>query len=177
MNDEKLIKLILRRGSKEAADTLIRKYYDEIFRFAFKQMNNKDDALDLTQEIFMATLKSLYNFDSKKAGFRTWLYRIATNKTIDIRRTSKPITVPLDEFEISQDDFIEKVLQKDLLERIEKYVATFPSDIQIVFRLRIYGEFSFPEIAEQTGESEEKIKAQYYRLSKKLKKEFCSYEE
>ena len=99
--DTKLIRDILRRGSKTAADELIRTYYDEIYIYTFRQCSNKDEALDLTQNIFIAALGSLPSFDSKKASFRTWLYRIATNKVIDLRRRFVPVTVPIEDSDIS----------------------------------------------------------------------------
>lgn len=43
--------------------------------------------------------------------------------------------------------------------------------------MRLYGEYSFPEIAAVTGEPEAKVKAQYYRLLEKVRKEFCEYGE
>ncbi len=43
---------IQRRGSRQAADKLVRAYYDEMYRFAYRQLGHKEDALDLTQTIF-----------------------------------------------------------------------------------------------------------------------------
>ncbi len=43
-NEQKWIRQIQRRGSREAADCLIRAYYDEIYRFAYRQTGNKEDA-------------------------------------------------------------------------------------------------------------------------------------
>ena len=45
-----------------------------------------------------------------------------------------------------------------------------------MFRLRIYGEKSFPEIAAALGEPEAAVKSRYYRLVKRLRKEFQEYE-
>ena len=169
--DNKLIKSILRYGSKEAADQLVRAYYDEIYRFVHRQTGNPEDSLDLTQEIIIAALQSLPSFNYRKAGFRTWLYRIASNKVVDARRKVTPVTVPLDE-EYAEDDFVFGVMNRDTLNRIEEYLCTLDPELQTVVRLRVFAEYSFPEIAQASGQAEEKVKAQYYRLVKKLKKEF-----
>lgn len=171
----KWIKAILRRGSREAADLLVHAYYDDIYAFTYRQVGNREDALDLTQEIFIAALRSLPSYDQRKASFRTWLYRIATHKVIDARRRTKPITIPIDEEDITEDDFASNALDKDLLERIEEYVRALDPLLQEVFRLRIYADYSFPEIAQATGQAEEKVKARYYRLIKRLRKEFEYY--
>ena len=48
-----------KRGSRAAAEELIRRYYDEIYRYAFRQTGQKETAMDITQEIFIAVLQSL----------------------------------------------------------------------------------------------------------------------
>lgn len=56
----------------------------------YRQTGNKEDSLDLTQEIFISVLRSIKTYRADKASFRTWLYRIATNKIIDQRRKQHP---------------------------------------------------------------------------------------
>ncbi|MCM1468376.1 MAG: RNA polymerase sigma factor [Alistipes sp.] len=175
--EQKLIRAILRRGSKTAADTLIRQYYDEIYAYVYRQVGNREDALDLTQECFIAVLGSLHTYDPKKAGFRTWAYHIASHKIIDFRRRGKTVCVPLEEWEgASEKDFTADIRNKELLKRIEQFVCGMPPQAQEVFRMRLYGEYRFPEIAAVTGEPEAKIKAQYYRLLEKIRKEFGEYD-
>ena len=77
--EQKWIRDIQRRGSRQASDKLVRAYYDEIYRFAHRQLGHKEDALDLTQNVFLAVLRALPTFDGRKASFRTWLYRIAAH--------------------------------------------------------------------------------------------------
>lgn len=171
--DKRLIRAIIIRGSRASADTLIRKYYDEIYRFMCRQTGNQEDALDLTQDCFIAVLKSLPSYDEKKAGFRTWLYRIAMNKVIDMRRKAHPVVVPLEEeFLPEREDIANNITNQELLRQIEEWVSGLDPEIQKIYRLHIYAEQSFPEIAGVLGEKEEKIKAQYYRLMKRLRKEF-----
>lgn len=171
--DQKWIREILRHGSQKAADQLVRNYYDEIYIFVYRQIGNREDALDLTQDSFIAALRSLPSYDSKKAGFRTWLYHIATYKVIDARRKFKPVAVPLDEDELLLDeDFAANIVDKELLHQIEEYVRSLDPALQEIFRLRLYGDYSFPDIASATSQPESKIKAQYYRLIQWLRKEF-----
>jgi RNA polymerase sigma-70 factor (ECF subfamily) len=171
--EKKLIRAIVKRGSGKAADTLIRMYYDEIYRFMYRQVGNMEDAMDLTQDCFIAVLKSLPSYDEKKAGFRTWLYRIAMNKVIDMRRKNHPIVVPLDEEQLPEkEDIAEHIADQELLRRIEEWVCGLDSELQKIYRLHIYAGESFPQIAETLGEKEEKIKARYYRLMKRLRREF-----
>lgn len=179
VQERKLIRRLKLFGSSKDADTLVKLYYDEIYYFVAKQMNDKDTAYDLTQEIFISMLHSINSYQEKLASFRTWLYRIATNKIIDCRRKTVPKTIPLEDIEASEEaffaeqiDYLENVAQKQLLSQIECYVSGFQTDVQQIFRLHIYGEQTFGEIALLIGIPEASVKSKYYRLLKQIRKEF-----
>ena len=159
------IRAIQRRNSREAAEQLIQTYYDEIYRFVYRQTGSKEDAMDLTQSVFIAVLRALPGYRAERASFRTWLYRIAANKVIDTRRKARPVSIPIQ-------DFVARVHDRALLETIEGYVSGLDPGEQAVFRLRIYGEKTFPEIAAAMGEPEAAVKSRYYRLIGRLRKEF-----
>ena len=153
-------------GSSKDADTLVRIYYDEIYYFVVRQINDRDAAYDLTQEIFISMLRSIGSYREKLASFRTWLYRIAENKVIDFRRRSIRWTVSLDNIYdadtfvpydeashssghafIDLTDYGDLLSNKQLLADIECYVSRSRTDIQQIFRLHIYGGQTFKEIA------------------------------
>lgn len=179
VQERKLIRKIKLFGSSKDADALVKLYYDEIYYFVARQMNDKDTAYDLTQEIFISMLHSIGSYQEKLASFRTWLYRIAANKIIDYRRKNILKTIPLEEeeiieesFETGQVDYIEHLAQKQLLSQIECYVSAFRTDVQQIFRLHLYGEQTFEEIAILIGIPESSVKSKYYRLLKQIRKEF-----
>jgi RNA polymerase sigma-70 factor (ECF subfamily) len=182
LNDEmRLIRAIQKSGDRAAADTLIRGYYDEIYRFLRKQTSDGDAALDLTQEVFISLLRTIGRYDPKKgAGFRTWLYKIATDKTIDYYRSRsarKSQTLSLDDIEpIDESDFTRRIENRDFAERVCEYVNTLPPDTQKIFRLHIFGEYTFAEIAAQMNMPENSVKTKYYRLIGALRKEFGGHE-
>lgn len=177
MNDEiRLILKVQRSGDRVAADTLIRNYYDEIYRYVFRQTANKDDALDLTQSIFISMLTTIHFYDRKKAGFRTWLYKIATNKTIDFFR-SRTIqsnhTLDINELELPDEhDFVRQIEASDLLEKVRECVNILPTETQQIFRLKFYGGYTFEQISSILTMPESSVKSRYYRLLNHLRKEF-----
>ncbi len=160
-------------GSKKDADFLIRSYYDEIYRYVFRQLSGNADTYDLTQEIFISMLRSIKTYKKEQASFRTWLYHIATNKIIDYRRKKVPQMIALDETEATdENDFTQQIVQSELLHKIEAYVSCFPLNVQQVYRLHVYGDFTFEQISLSLDISEGTVKSYYYRLQKKIKKEF-----
>lgn len=121
-NEQKCIRQIQHKGSREAADCLTRAYYDEIYRFVYRQVGNKEDAMDLTQGIFVAALRSLPGYRQGQASFRTWLYAVANNKIIDACRKARPVqilSVPVEELEpAATDDFVSRIQDRMFLSQI-----------------------------------------------------------
>ena len=172
--EQKWIRRIRLFGSKKDADQLVRSYYDEIYIFVFRQINDTEKALDLTQDIFISMLQSISAYKRQMARFRTWLYRIATNKVIDYRKKYVPVSVDIEEIEaIEPYDFVETWMQGELLKKIEKYVCKYQVFIQQIFRLHIYGDYTFAEISRIVEMPEATVKTKYYRLMKDIRKEFA----
>ena len=79
----------------------------------------------------------------------------------------------MEELEVPwEEDFTTQIQNRALLEQIEAYVSGLEPQTQVVFRLRLYGEQSFPEIAAALGEPEAAVKSRYYRLLGRLREEF-----
>ena len=168
-----LIRRIQKYGSRKAADLLVRGYYEEIYVYVYRQTGNRDDAMDLTQEIFIAALQSLGRYDSKKSAFRTCLYAVATHKVIYRRRAEHVTLLPLEDDAAQEGpDELARLDDAELLRRIEGYVSGFDEETQTVFRLHIYDECSFREIAESLNMPEASVKTKYYRLQKRIREEF-----
>ena len=171
------IHAVVRRGSPKAADALVRAYYDEIYKFVYWQVGNREDALDVTQECMISALRSLLSYDPEKSGFRTWLHRVASHKVIDLRRKAGNVQVAADtDADVQEmadaEDFTEQIQNRELLERVEQFVCGMSPSQQEVFRLRVYAGCSFPEIAAALAEPEAAVKARYYRMIAAVRKEF-----
>ncbi|MCL2627921.1 MAG: RNA polymerase sigma factor [Oscillospiraceae bacterium] len=176
MNDEKLVRRVI-KNDRAAADILVGRYYDEIYRFAYRQsMDSRDvknTAQDLTQEIFISALKSLSTYNPKKAGFRTWLYQVANSRIIDSRRRFRPDEVQIDETEIyTPSDITIDLHNKELLRKIEEHIGTLPSEIQRIFRLTLHSDMTFAQIAASMDMPEATVKTKFYRMIKKVREEF-----
>ena len=71
-----------------AFEELVARYQNKILAFAARMLNDRDEAEDVAQEVFIRAYRSLDSFRGA-SSFSTWLYRIATNLCIDRTRTKK----------------------------------------------------------------------------------------
>lgn len=81
-SDNEIIELVL-QGKKDHFTTLMDKYHNELFAYVFNITGNYHSTEDLIQGIFIRIYEQLKKYDSKRASFRTWIYRIALNQTLN----------------------------------------------------------------------------------------------
>src|ERR1044071_8232358 len=77
-----------RTGDPDAFRVLVERHSRSLFRLAFRMTGNEQDAEDVVQESFLRAYRQLAKFDDR-ASFGTWLYRIATNCSLDLVRSKK----------------------------------------------------------------------------------------
>ena len=77
-----------RAGDADAFRVLVERHSRSLFRLAFRMTGNQSDADDVVQESFLRAYRQLGKFD-ERASFGTWLYRIATNCSLDLVRSRK----------------------------------------------------------------------------------------
>ena len=148
--DYNVIKQIL-NGDKDQFNQLIDKYYYEIFKFTFNQVNDVEKTKDVVQEIFMRIYKNLKKYNPKKASFRTWIYRVANNYCINYHRDHRNDQhLVFDEEQISgSEDTLANLIQKEdvsyILDLMEKNLSQRNYQILI---LHFYSELSQKEIAD-----------------------------
>lgn len=82
--DEELVAGYL-KGNKSAFEEIVRRYEDRLYRLSFRMLGNHHDALDAVQEILLKLMAALPKFQGR-SRFGTWLYRLAANTCLDIRR-------------------------------------------------------------------------------------------
>jgi RNA polymerase sigma-70 factor (ECF subfamily) len=86
--DFELVKDALENGNQRAYAQLMERYRDSVYFMLLKMVKNRDDADDLTIEAFGKAFKRLEQY-SPQFAFSTWLFKIATNNTIDFLRKQK----------------------------------------------------------------------------------------
>src|SRR5579862_6573318 len=75
-------------GDSDAFRLLVEQHSRVIFRLAFRMTGNEQDAEDVVQETFLRAYKRLSDYEAR-ASFSTWLYRIASNYSLDLIRSRR----------------------------------------------------------------------------------------
>jgi RNA polymerase sigma-70 factor (ECF subfamily) len=126
-DDHRLIAECL-QGNTAAFGALVRRYEERLYHSVYRLMDNAEDALDVVQEAFLSAYQSLDSFKGD-ALFFTWLYRIAVNTAISMKRKQRvalsldgrdgePGIEPLDPSEESRPEHaLEQAEQEQLIQR------------------------------------------------------------
>ena len=184
--EQKLIKRIKKKQDKEAANILISYYYKEIYAYVYRQTGNEELAKDLTQDIFIQILQKITMFDHKKASFRTWIYRIASNKIYDHYRSKthrlslkrEPIDMTDENMELQNNnlglaikDLSELIVNKELIEKIMEIVSLYKQEWQEIFYMKCFEERTFQDISQRLNISENTVKSRFYKMIRQIKSE------
>lgn len=91
--DEDLVRATI-DGDRQAFEVIVRRHQRALVNHLYRQVGQREAALDLAQEVFLKVFVSLGSFDPQYR-FTTWLYRIASNRAIDHLRRKRPVTCSL----------------------------------------------------------------------------------
>lgn len=88
-------------GEAGAFDALYQKHYPLVYWRCYKAFHNKEDAEDVSQDVFMKVFSQLSHF-RHESNFQTWLFRITSNQIRDRDRKTRrtPVSEPLEDFHI-----------------------------------------------------------------------------
>ena len=174
-SEKRWIRRVQRSAHEDSANQLVKHYYKEMFAFVYKQVVDDQEALDLTQEVFIRMLQSIGNFDARKASFRTWLYRIATNHCIDYFRSKGYRTLAqtdyIDEQDVeSTENILQHITQKEQVEELQLYLAQCDEKAQQIVRHKLFLNQTFAEIADMFQLPESTVKTTYYKTIRFIRK-------
>jgi len=178
IDDIEIISRVL-EGNTDAYSTIINKYQDMVFKYAYYQFNDYDEALDITQDIFITVLEALPSF-RQESKFSTWLYSIMVNHCKNYRKKKNRYSlVPLqakkgdDEYEIQLEDAREdpedKIVKEDSLRIVKEEISKLPDDFREILTLRDLEGLSYNEIANILGINLSNVKVRIHRGREYLK--------
>lgn len=175
LEDFKLIDQAVEGRDQQAFAELMKRYKNPVYHMILKMVRNVDDAEDLTIEAFAKAFKNLHKF-KKDFTFSTWLFRIATNNTIDFIRKKRLDTMSLNtSFKDDNGDAVtidvqdrnlnpqEEAIKSQKIELVRMFVTKLPAKYQRLVKLRYFDELSYDEIAKELEAPLGTVKAQLHR--------------
>ena len=168
------------KGDEKAYSELTQKYQKPLYFHVCKMIRNSDFAEDLVQDIFLKAFKSLKNYKNDYA-FSTWLYRIATNHTIDYLRKKKleTLSIHADDSDdthatiqlADEDSFTdEPMIRRERKNKVHEAIDQLPEKYREVILKRHIEEKSYQEIAEEMDIPLGTVKAHIFRARELLYK-------
>ncbi|WP_196886269.1 sigma-70 family RNA polymerase sigma factor [Aureivirga sp. CE67] len=138
--------------------------YAPLLSFVKKRINNREDAEDITQEVFYKFSKAAFD---EKSNFKSLLYRIAKNSIIDYYRKKKIYTEEITDFKFSEDEKSPRITN-DICTCIFKFIDKLPKEYQDVIEMSEIQDFSQKDIAENLEMNYTTVRSKIQRGRKKL---------
>lgn len=176
MQDAELIQNVL-SGNQKDYEQLVKKYQTNVFRTVIGILHNKEDAEEITQDVFIKTYQSLSSFSGKSA-FSTWLYRIAINASISYLRKKKRRGLWVELTGFFQIQAKEKSAEAELTEKSDQHLVRqaidgLPDKQKLAFVLTKYEELSQRQVAEILQITEGAVEQLVVRAKVNLRKKLA----
>jgi RNA polymerase sigma-70 factor, ECF subfamily len=167
------------RGEAGALDALVRATYADVYALAYRLVRDRDEAADVTQEVFVRVMRSVVGFRGESA-FGTWLHRVTVNTALtSLRKRSRRALPGREAFGMPGHEAVglvdtdagpeERAERAELLARAEAAVAALPESSRTIVVLRDIEGLSTAEVAAQTGLSETAVKVRLFRARERLR--------
>lgn len=169
----------LKSGSEAAFRRLVEENMDRIVNTCFGFLQNRQDAEDVAQNVFIQAYKSIHKFRGD-SQLSTWLYRIAVNQSLNYLKSKKrrQIFQSLDniltgkkrEIADTQHTYSESMEKEDQINLLHAMVRKLPENQKIAITLNKFEDLSYQEVAEIMDMSVSAVTALINRGKNNLKK-------
>ena len=155
-------------------EPLYNKYYEQIFRYVYQRMDDKEMAFDVTSQVFLKALNNIHKYEFRGVPFASWLYRIAKSELYQSFRDKKARrTVNVESMHLFE--MIEEWEEDTSDENRQVLLAVISQlddeEIQLL-ELRFFEKRSFREVGEILDITENNAKVKSHRVIKKMRKIF-----
>jgi RNA polymerase sigma-70 factor (ECF subfamily) len=161
----------IKAGDIQAFSGIVHKYQRMVLTIVMKITENREDAEDITQEVFIKVFKSLEQF-KEESEFSTWLYRIAYNTTLSELRKRKLFFTSIDDnlFVVNEtvNEEIENQATEEKLQYLEQALKRLAPDEIFLITLYYLDKQTIENISKISNMSTANVKVKLHRIRKKL---------
>jgi RNA polymerase sigma-70 factor (ECF subfamily) len=156
------------RGDASAFEPIVRRYQRVLFSVAHRILGNYDDALDATQNAFVRAYEGLDGYDPNRRFF-SWIYRIAVNECLNLRRARRATEPVSEQLEAHQAEGpLEYAESVERSASIEKALMQLSEDHRLVVVLRHFADLSYSEMSDALGVPEKTVKSRLFEARHRL---------
>lgn len=145
---------------------IVKEFYEPLYWHIRRIVLSHDDAKDLVQDTFIKAYRKLWMLRDTNA-LRPWLYRIATNLSLNFVKRKKNYDALAEEMMCADGDLAQTYSAEI---KFEKALLTLSPQQRSAFCLRYYENMDYPEMAQATGSSVESLRVSYHNAKEKIKK-------
>ena len=155
-------------GDREAFGKLVEKYERRIFSLAFRICGEYEDAMDVTQTVFVKAFDRLGTFDPSRKFF-SWLYRMGVNESLNqIKRQSRIVHVEFDPPSHAPGPE-QRIIREETKGIVQTALIKLGEDQRVVIILRHFIDLSYRQIGEVLGIPEKTVKSRLYSARQRMK--------
>jgi RNA polymerase sigma-70 factor, ECF subfamily len=163
VQDEEIIVEKAKKNDPDAFAELYEEYFDKIYRYIAIKTGDREEAEDMTQQVFLKAHKSIASYKWTGVPFSSWLYRIAHNLIVDyLRKKQKRPDTLSDEIQISdkEENKPEQMVERRMeIRQVIEAARNLTEAQREVISLRFAGEMPTAQVADIMGKSQGAIKA------------------
>jgi len=168
------------QGEEQAFSVIVSRYTQPMYNFIARVCGDREEAHDLTQEVFVKVWKNIRSFDVHR-NFKTWMYRIARNTAIDWLRKRKH--VQFSDLISGEHESFEETLpsteplpgevfaRTELKEELERALSKTHPEYRMILLLHLIEQMTFEEMADVLNKPMNTVKSQYRRALLTLRRE------
>ena len=164
---EREVILRAQRGDARAFEQLVVSYERVLFNLALRMVKNREDALDLTQQVLVKAYQGLKSFDPRRRFF-SWIYRIMINESLNLLERSRPMDPLADELSSQAEAPEERAEQANLEDVVREALMQLSIEHREVIVLRHFLALSYGEMSDALQIPEKTAKSRLYEARQKL---------
>ncbi|MFC1492335.1 RNA polymerase sigma factor [candidate division KSB1 bacterium] len=162
----------IRKNDSRVFEKLVGKYFEPLYRFAWRYVKDQQNAEDIVQDVFLKTWLNRKNLDPS-LSISPYLYRAVRNNSLNFLRGEKNNLYNIDEINItgfSAKNPEEEFIEKDRNQAINSAIEELPEKCRIIFLMKKHDGLSYSEIADILNISQKTVENQIGRAFKILRR-------
>lgn len=181
LSDEAVVRRVL-QGEKNAYEAIMRRYNQRLFRIARTYLRDEDEIEDVVQDAYIKAYEQLHCFEFR-SRFSTWLIRILINEALGRAKRQKRFTpLVLDDPTSpghaaipNEDTPMERLMNAELKEILEKAVDNLPEKYRVVYMMREIEGMSVAETSECLAITQTNVKVRSNRAKEMLRETISGF--